>query len=320
MNMNRRHDIDISGWTHRHHFTGGGEATAERRARLVVALTLVMMGLEIAVGLWTNSMALLADGFHMATHGVALGVAAFAYWYMRRHADDPRYSFGAGKAGALAGFTSALILAVVALGMIRESAWRLTDVQVIDFDEALAVAALGLAVNLLSALILGGSHHGHKHDEHEHHEHDHGHHHGGHDHDINMRGAYLHVLADALTSVLAIVALVAGKFWGWWWLDPTMGFVGGVVILVWGWGLANSAAGVLLDRCDDDGLAAEVRTAIEGASDARIADLHLWRVGPGHWAAVISLVARTPQAPADYRALLAGVHGLSHITIEVHGY
>jgi cation diffusion facilitator family transporter len=311
-----RDETDLSLWTHRHHFADGGEAVAEKRALLVTALTLATMVLEIIVGLATNSMALLADGFHMATHAAALGVAAFAYWYARRHADDPRYTFGVGKVGALGGFTSALILAMVAIGISWESAARFLAVQEINFDEALAVAAFGLAVNIGCAVILGGHGHSHSHDEHDHDHH--GHDHDHHKHDINLRGAYLHVLADALTSVLAIFALLLGKYWGWWRLDPAIGLVGAVVILVWAWGLAQSAAAVLLDRNDDADLAEDVRAAIERDGDARVVDLHLWRVGPGHWAAIISLVSAAPAAPAHYRERLDRIGKLSHVSVEVN--
>jgi cation diffusion facilitator family transporter len=310
-----RDETDLSLWTHRHHFAGGGEAVAEKRALLVTGLTLATMVLEIIVGMTTNSMALLADGFHMATHAAALGVAAFAYWYARRHADDPRYTFGVGKVGALGGFTSALILAMVAVGIAWESAARFLAVQEINFDEALAVAAFGLAVNIGCAVILGG--HGHSHGDHDHdvHDHEHDHHHK---HDINLRGAYLHVLADALTSVLAIFALLLGKYWGWWRLDPAIGLVGAAVIVVWAWGLAQSAAAVLLDRNDDADLAEDVRAAIERDGDARIVDLHLWRVGPGHWAAIISLVSAAPATPAYYRERLDRIGKLSHVSVEVN--
>lgn len=312
-----RDETDLSLWTHRHHFASGGEGAAEKRARLVTALTLATMALEIIAGLATNSMALLADGFHMATHAAALGVAAFAYWYARRHADDPRYSFGVGKVGALGGFTSALILATVAAGIAWESISRFLTVQAIDFDEALAVAAFGLAVNLGCAFILGGGHdHAHDHDHgHDHHDHDHD---DRHKHDINLRGAYLHVLADALTSVLAIFALLVGKYWGWWRLDPMIGLIGAVVIVIWAWGLAQSAAAVLLDRNDDADLADNVRTAIESDGAARVVDLHLWRIGPGHWAAIISLVSAEPAAPAHYRQRLDRIGKLSHVSVEVN--
>jgi cation diffusion facilitator family transporter len=302
------HTQDISTWTHDHRFETGGETGAERRTKVIVALTLAMMVAEIGFGTLTNSMALLADGFHMSTHAAALGIAAFAYRHARKHADDRRYTFGTGKVGALAAFASALILGMVALGMVWESSNRLLTVQTIAFDEALWVAAIGLAVNLVSALILGGGHdHGHDHHAHNHHEHDH-----------NLRAAYLHVIADAFTSVLAIAALLFGKYLGWWWLDPLMGIVGAAVISKWAWGLASRSGAVLLDRNGDDELESEVRKAIERDSDNRISDLHLWQIGPGHWAAIVSIVTGDPRAPEHYRGLLTAVHELSHVTVEVH--
>ena len=314
------HTSDISAWRHGHRFETGNETKAERRTLLVVALTLTMMVAEIVVGTLTNSMALLADGFHMSTHAAALGITAFAYHHARKHADDRRYTFGTGKVGSLAAFASALFLGLVALGMIWESGERMLSVQFIAFDQALWVAALGLAVNVVSALLLGVGHdhghdHGHAHAHGHHHDHDHGH--ASHAEDHNLRAAYLHVIADAVTSVLAIAALLFGKYLGWWWLDPIMGIVGALVITKWAWGLAKTSGAVLLDRTTDEDLEAEVRTAIEARSDNRIADLHLWQVGPGHWAAIVSVVTTTPQAPDHYRSLLSGVHELSHVTIEV---
>lgn len=300
------HRQDLSPFTHDHRFESGREAGAERRTRLVVALTLAMMVAEIVAGTLTNSMALLADGFHMSTHAAALGIAAYAYWYARRHADDRRYTFGTGKVGALAGFTSAILLGVVALGMIWESGSRLLETQTIAFDEALWVAVAGLVVNLVSAVILGHGDHGHDHG-HDHHHHD----------DHNMRAAYLHVVTDALTSVLAIVALLAGRHLGWWWMDPLMGVVGAAVILVWARGLLMHAGAVLLDRNDDVHLEQEIRDVLETGDGDRIADLHLWRVGPGHWAAVVSLVTDTPRQPDHYKDRLAVVHELSHVTVEI---
>ncbi len=312
------HAEDMSPWTHSHRFESGGEAAAERRTRLVVGITFAVMAIEIAAGLSFNSMALLADGWHMATHVGALGIAAFAYAYSRRHADDPRFTFGTGKVGTLAGFASAVVLAVVAAVLLWESAGRLATPQTIRFDEALPVAVLGLLTNIASVVILGGAHHGHAHDHEHDHGHGHGHGHGHHRHDHNLRAAYLHVLADALTSVTAIVALLMGKFLGWWWVDPLMGIVGGAVILVWAWNLMRGSGRTLLDMNDDAHLRGEVVEAIEGHADDRVADLHLWQVGPGHWAAIVSVVTHDPRDPSHYRALLAPVHELSHVTVEVH--
>lgn len=308
-----RHD-DTSPWRHHHRFHAGGETTAERRTTAVVALTLAMMVAEIIVGTLTNSMALLADGLHMSTHAAALGIAAFAYWYARKHADDPRYTFGTGKVGALAGFTSAILLAVVAVGMVWESLSRLSETQEIAFDEALWVAVLGLVVNVVSALILG---HGHDHGPDHGHGPDHHHHHHAHHEDHNLRAAYVHVITDALTSVLAIVALLAGRYAGWWWLDPLMGVVGAIVIVVWAVKLMSNAGAVLLDRNTDRGLEREVLEALEDDGESRVSDLHLWQVGPGHWAAVISVVTSQPREPQHYKDRLAGVHELSHTTVEV---
>lgn len=286
---------DLSPWTHAHRFETGGETGAERRTNAVVALTLVMMAAEILVGTLTNSMALLADGFHMSTHAAALSIAAFAYRHARRHAEDPRYTFGTGKVGALAAFTSAIILGMVVVAMLYESGRRLLSEQEIGFDEALWVAGIGLVVNAVSALILG-------HDDHDH----------------NLRAAYVHVLADAFTSILAVLALLAGKFLALWWLDPLMGVVGAVVIGLWSWNLARGSGNVLLDRSEDGALAAQLRLAVEADADNRVTDLHLWQIGPGHWAAIVGVVTAHPQPPQHYRSLLAAVRHLSHVTIEVH--
>jgi cation diffusion facilitator family transporter len=280
-----------------------------------------MMVAEIAAGTIFNSMALLADGWHMSTHAGALGITAFAYAFARKHATDQRFTFGTGKVGALAGFTSAVLLGVVALLMAWESASRLAVAQTIAFDEALWVAAIGLAVNLLSAFILGGHEHDHEHDHgHGHgngHGHDHGRHHETEHHDHNLRAAYLHVLADALTSVLAIAALLLGKYLGWWWMDPFMGFVGAAVIAKWALDLMRRTGAILLDHSDDQELRQEVLATIEGDADNRLSDLHLWQIGPGHWGAIVSVVTHNPRDPAHYRGLLAEVHELSHVTVEV---
>ena len=308
------HAHDMAPWRHSHQYQTGMEDAAERRTKVVVVLTLLMMVAEIAAGTVFNSMALLADGWHMSTHAGALGIAAFAYAFARSHADDQKFAFGTGKVGALGGFTSAIILGVVAIGMVWESVSRLATAQVIAFDEALWVAVIGLVVNLVSALILGG--HGHQ-DHGSDHDHSHAHDHGHEHQDHNLRAAYIHVLADAFTSVLAIAALVMGKLWGWWWMDPLMGVVGAVVIANWSWGLMGKTAAVLLDRSEDAELREEVRAAIENDADNQLADLHLWQVGPGHWSAILSVVTHTPREPAHYKALLAEVHELSHVTVEV---
>ncbi|CAA7615213.1 CDF family Co(II)/Ni(II) efflux transporter DmeF [Magnetospirillum sp. UT-4] len=305
------HTRDLSPWRHSHRFETGGEDGAARRTRVVLVLTLVTMVVEITAGTVFNSMALLADGWHMSTHAAAMGIAMAAYAFARRHADDPRFAFGTGKVGSLAGFASAAVLGLTALLMAWESVQRLLSVQVIAFAEALTVAVLGLVVNLVSAFILGGHGHGHGHG-HDHDDHDH------HHHDHNLRAAYLHVLADALTSVLAVAALLAGKAYGWWWLDPAMGLVGAAVIGRWAWGLLRQSGAVLLDMSGEDGMARSVRAAMEGDGETRVADLHLWQVGPGHLAAIVAVVAGTPRPVDYYRDRLAGLAGLSHVTIEVH--
>ena len=313
---------DPQAFAHPHQFLSARHDESSRRTRLVVLLTAAMMVGEIAAGFYTGSMALLADGFHMATHAGALGIAALAYGYARRHAADARYSFGTGKVGDLAGFASAAILAIVAAAMAFESLLRLYQPVEVAFGEAAPVAVLGLIVNLVSALLLGGGH-AHTHDHSHSHAHDHDHD-QGHDHphhpavgggDNNLRGAYLHVLADALTSVLAIVALIAGGSLGWVWLDPAMGVVGGLVIARWAWSLMRDTAAVLLDTTDAE-VAAEVTQAVEGPGDVRIANLHVWRIGPEAHAAIISVVAPLGVTCDAIRARLAPVHELKHITVE----
>lgn len=306
------HSQQIEALTHDHVFLGDAHDKHAARTRWVVVLTAVMMVVEIAAGLLTGSMALLADGIHMATHAGALGVAAFAYSFARRHANNPRYTFGTGKVGDLAGFASALLLAVFAAGIAVQSVERLFEPATIAYTEATVIAVLGLLVNLASAFLLGADHH-----------HDHDHHHGqGHSHshghtDNNLRSAYFHVLADALTSVLAIGALLAGRYLGWVWMDAAMGLVGAAVIGRWSLGLMRDTGAVLLDATSTTDLEAEVREAIEDG-DARIVDLHVWQVGPGKFAAVVSLVAESPLAPTDY-AKRAQIHEeLVHITVETH--
>lgn len=307
-------DDEIAALTHDHVFLGQQHDENARRTLWVVALTAVMMVGEIVAGTLFNSMALLADGFHMATHAGALGVAALAYAYAKRHAHGRRYSFGTGKVGDLAGFASALVLGLVALGIAVESVGRLFDPRPVAFTEATVVAVLGLMVNIASVLLLGGHghHHGHGHG-HDHHHHPH--HHGkGHEHDNNMRSAYAHVLADALTSVLAIAALLGGRYLGWVWLDPVMGLVGATVIAFWAWSLMRDTAAVLLDAADPD-LESEIREQVEGPGDARITDLHVWRIGPGAHAAIVSAVGADH---ATIRQRLRPVHEIEHLTVEVH--
>lgn len=295
--------------THDHVFLGKAHDQNARRTLWVVLLTAGMMVVEIVAGVLFNSMALLADGFHMATHAGALGVAAIAYAYAKKHANSRRYSFGTGKVGDLAGFASAMALGLVALGIALESAQRLLNPQSVAFGEATTIAAVGLLVNLASAWLLGaGHHHGHGHS------HDHGHHHSHHDHhhDNNLRSAYIHVLADALTSVLAIVALLGGRYLGWTWLDPVMGLVGAAVIAIWSWSLMRDTASVLLDAHDTD-FEQEIREFVEAPGDARITDLHVWRVGPGVHAAIVAVKGIDGET---VRSRLHEVHEIAHLTVE----
>jgi cation diffusion facilitator family transporter len=305
-------DQDIEALTHEHVFLGAAHDENARRTKWVVILSGAMMVAEIAAGAAYNSMALLADGLHMATHVGALGVAAIAYTYARRHATSARYSFGTGKVGDLAGFASALVLGLVALGIAFESFGRLLDPRPVAFMEATLIAVLGLLVNVASAFLLGGHHHGHDHQGPDHHGHDHGEHHGHHHQDNNFKSAYVHVLADALTSVLAIAALLGGRFLGLVWLDPAMGIVGAVVIASWSWSLMRDTASVLLDASEPD-LEAEVREHVEGPGDARITDLHVWRVGPGAHAAIVSVRGIGRETVVSR---LAPVHEVAHLTVE----
>ena len=302
------HSHTLDGWRHEHVFLGAGHDENERRTWLVVGLTAIMMVVEIIGGTIFGSMALVADGWHMSTHAGALAIAALAYRFARRHARNERFAFGTGKVGELAGFASALILAMIAFLIGYESALRLLNPVSIGFDQAIPIAVVGLAVNLASAWLLRDRH-----------DHDHGHHHGDHDHhDHNLGAAYMHVLADALTSVLAIAALVAGLFFGWVWMDPMMGIVGALVIANWSLSLLRSSGAVLLDTVPDARLSGEIRKCLEVGGD-RVADLHLWRLGPGHVGVIASVVSDAPQSPDAYKSRLAGLSdSLSHVTVEVH--
>jgi cation diffusion facilitator family transporter len=332
------HDRTIEPWQHDHAFGQDRTRPGERAVRLVIVLTAVTMVIEIAAGLAFGSMALLADGLHMGSHAAALGVAAVAYWYARRHARDPAFSFGTGKVNALGGFASAILLGIFALLMAWESLWRFVEPVAISFDQAIGVAVLGLAVNGVSAVLLtrGASHHHahhHHHHDHRHHDHRHAeapdpgrgdrggaaaheHDRGGKDH--NLGAAYLHVLADALTSLLAIVALLAGKYLGLAWMDPMMGVVGAVLVTVWAWGLARQSGGVLLDRQAPEALRRDIGRAIEGGgSGDRLTDLHVWAIGPDIYAAELAVVSDRPREPDHYKAKLPADRGLMHVTVEV---
>jgi cation diffusion facilitator family transporter len=290
------HELSLEPWTHRHLFLGAHHDDHARRTRWVVALTFGMMVVEVVGGLWTGSMALLADGLHMSTHAAAIGIATLAYGYAKRHGHSQRFVFGTGKVGDLAGFASAILLGVVALGVAVESIRRVFSPVPLAFREALPIACVGLAVNLISALLL--------HDEDEE------------GHDNNLRSAYLHVLADAVTSVLAIGAILGVHFLGWAWLDPAMGLVGSALIASWSLGLMRRAGAVLLDMSVSSSLVEQIRTKVE-SGDARISDLHVWRVGPGHHAAIVTLVTHELTDCEHYRRALHGLAGLSHLTVEV---
>lgn len=317
---------DTDHLTHDHAFLGSSHDENARRTLWVVGLTAVMMVGEIIAGYLTGSMALLADGFHMATHAGALTATALAYAYAKRHASNRRFSFGTGKVGDLAGFASAMVLGLIAIGIAAESVLRLFEPVEVAFLEATWIAVLGLFVNLASALLLAGHHghghgagHGHDHDDDHpaHDQHRHGHANGARHQDNNMRSAYVHVLADALTSVLAIVALLAGRYFGWVWLDSVTGIVGGIVIGRWSWSLMTDTAAVLLDTTDAH-VEEEVREFVEGPGDARVVDLHVWRIGPEAHAGIVS-VAGVASLDADaIRARLAPVHELTHLTVEFH--
>src|SRR5881398_1926108 len=279
---------------------------AERRTRIVIGVTAVMMVLEIVVGLMSHSMELLADGWHMSTHVIAFVITAGAYYLARRHATNVRFSFGTGKIGVLGGFTSAVVLSIVAFLMAGESVHRLFAPLEIHFNEAIGIACVGLLVNLACAGLLADRHHesgsGSSHDE-----------------DLNLRAAYLHVLADAFTSVLAITALTGGKFFGWAWLDPAVGVVGSGVVFSWSYTLLRDTSGILLDCTPaSSNLPDEIRRAVESDGDSLVTDLHVWQVGIGKYAAMISIVAHEPKSCDSYRALLRGHDELVHVTIETH--
>ena len=303
--MNHNHAVHLEAGSHDHVFLGDNHERNERRTWFVIALTATMMVAEITAGTLFGSMALVADGWHMSTHAAAMLIAALAYLYARKNARNPRFTFGTGKFGDLAAFASAVVLALIAVLIGWESFVRLANPVPISFPQAIAVAVIGLAVNLVCAWLLRDdhSHHGHHHDDHH-----------GHGHDNNLRAAYLHVLADALTSVLAIFALLAGSIYGWLWLDPAMGIVGALVIAKWSWGLIRDAGGVLLDYVpSSEDLPEEIRAAIEEEGDV-ITDLHVWQLGPGHHGAIVSLVSNHPKTPSSYPQKLAHIHDLSHVT------
>ena len=310
-------NTNLTEWIHDHIFDEGSEA-AENSTRVVMWITAAMMLVEITAGWWFNSMALLADGWHMSSHAVAIGLSAFAYAAARKYAEDKRFAFGTWKIEVLAGFTSAIFLLGVAAMMVFGSIERLLSPEPIHYKEAIIVGVLGLLVNLVCAWVLGHAHHGHGHHEHNHH-HDHDH---DHQHDLNLKSAYLHVIADAATSVLAIIALVGGWIYGWSWLDPVMGIVGAVLVAVWAKGLVKETAKVLLDREMDHAVVGEIREVItaENSSDTtRMTDLHVWRVGKNAYACALSIVTRDHGiTPMVIRQQLSVHDEIVHTTIEIH--
>ncbi|MDH5357153.1 MAG: CDF family Co(II)/Ni(II) efflux transporter DmeF [Gammaproteobacteria bacterium] len=307
------HEHTLENWQHDHDFSVQNEK-GERRTHYVLYLTAITMVAEIIAGSVYGSMALLADGWHMGTHVAAFLIAIFAYRYARKHADNPAYSFGTGKVNVLGGFASAIALAIVALVMLVESLQRIIEPQQIHFNEAIIVACIGLLINVISAFLLKDDHdhhHGHSHYHHDEHG---GHHH----HDHNLRAAYMHVLADAMTSLLAIAALVSGKYFGWNSLDPVMGIVGAIIITRWSYGLLKQTSPILLDASIEQEYQVKIKDAIENDADNRICDIHVWKVGANHYAAIISLVTHFPNTTEHYKGLLNNLHKLSHVTIEVN--
>ena len=298
------HIHTLDKWRHIHDYSTRNDK-GERRTQYVLLLTAITMVVEIFAGTVYGSMALLADGWHMGTHVAAFFITIYAYRYARKHENSPAFSFGTGKVTVLGGFSSAVALAVVALVMLVESLERIMNPETIQFNQAIAVAGVGLLVNVVSAFILR--------DEHDH---SHSHHHDHH-HDHNLRAAYLHVLADAMTSLLAIFALLGGKYIGWNWLDPLMGIVGAAVITRWAYGLLRETGPILLDASIEQDYRQAIQDAIENDADNRVSDIHVWKVGANHYAAIISLVTHFPNSMEHYKNLLRDFHKLSHITIEV---
>ena len=306
------HTDRIEDWRHDHSFGQEIKIAGERRTRIVIGITLVTMIVEVAGGIAFGSMALLADGFHMASHVSALTISAFAYYYTRRHARDERFNFGTGKVNSLAGFAGAVILAIIALIMAWESTLRFIKPVDIVFNQAIVVAVLGLIVNVISLIILGGHGQSHEHEDHSHESTAHHHH-----KDHNLWSAYLHVMADALTSVLAIFALAAGKYFGLSLLDPCMGILGAVLVIRWSWGLLHASAHVLLDMQAPEEYRARIKEVIESVGDNQISDLHVWSVGTGIYAAKIVIVSSKPLTIEDYHKLIPEDFGLVHKVIEV---
>lgn len=312
------HTHSVDEWKHSHRFSDTQTQKAEKRTLIVMILTIVTMVAEIAAGLAFGSVALLADGLHMGSHATALGINVFAYIYARKNAGNPDFVFGTGKVNALGGYTGAILLAIFAAGMVWEGFSHLVHPVDISFNWAIGVAVIGLVVNGVSVLLLGVDEHDHGHGHSHSHAHTHNHSHSDcEEHkDLNLRSAYLHVMADALTSVLAIAALLAGKYFGAVWLDPLMGFVGAALILSWSFGLIKETSSRLLDRQAPQEVREAVASHIEADTDNRIYDLHIWLIAPNAYAAIIGIVTHNPQKPEHYKALIPDTLNIKHITIE----
>ena len=306
------HLKNIRLWQHDHIFGQDKEQAGERRTIIVTVVTFVMMVAEVLAGIIFGSMALLADGLHMASHATALGINSFAYIYARRHSSDKGFNFGTGKVNTLGGFTGAILLGFFTLFMLWESIKRFFFPVSIEFNQAIVVAVIGLVVNLASVFILETRHHSHSEDSHEHF--DHNHHHKN---DHNLQSAYLHVIADTLTSVLAIVALLCAKYFGLIWMDPLMGIIGGIMVFRWSLGLLRGTSHVLLDKNGPEEIKQKIKESIEIDEDSRIADLHLWSVGPNIYGVIVSVVACNPLEPEQYKKLIPDNLGLVHVNVEV---
>lgn len=303
--MNKSKKIQIENWQHNHDFSVKN-LKGEKRTKYVLGLTILIMIVEIIGGSIFGSMALIADGWHMGTHVAVFLIAIFAYRYSRNNAHNKNFSFGTGKVNILGGFASAIALTIVAFVMIIESIHRLLEPQIIQFNQAIMVASISLVVNLLSAYLLKDNH------SHSHHEHDH------HHHDHNLKAAYLHVLADALTSILAIFALLLGKYYGLSWMDPLMGIVGALIITKWSVGLLKQTSPILLDSSIPKDYRKKIQQEIEENTNDMISDLHVWEVGPSHYAVIISIISNNTKTPNEYKDILNKFKKISHITIEIN--
>lgn len=309
------HSHNIQQWHHDHTFSQDQRRPGESRTLIVIGITAAMMFVEIVAGIKFGSMALLADGLHMGSHAVALSVAAFAYVYARRNARNSRYSFGTGKVNALGGFTGAVLLAIFAVIMGFESVVRLLNPVEIVFNQAILVAVMGLIVNGVCVFILGIENHGHDH----HHDHDHAHSISEHQHeDHNLKAAYLHVVADALTSLLAIFALLTAKYFGAIWMDPVMGIVGAALVARWSYDLLASTSALLLDKQAPEKFTSRIRMLIEADGDTKVTDLHVWSIGPEIYSAQIAVVGHNPLSPAEYKELIPASLDVVHTSVEVH--